>query len=235
MQDKDVSACAREADLASTAYVSHALALKDVTLRGGQQMTVATSTDGCLSVGQSARIMIFAKTPGGYRRVLKAMTLPDSWHVDADGAAMLPTHESMDVIFEATYVWNGTSYAFAPLRSHRYDVGLGERKPYEIPLRPVRGTPTTISGTVAYTFGDDYAFTARAGETITIELIDHSGPAPLVALDRNDDISSLAELDGAGRWSGRLAKSGTYYLRISGTNESDAQRRSRYTLRLTVR
>lgn len=230
-----MSACAREGDLASTAYVSHALELKDVTLHRGQQMTVATSTDGCLSVGQSARIMIFEKTASGYRRVLKSVTLPDSWRVGADGTAMLPTHESMDVIFEAAYVWNGTSYAFVPLRSHRYDVGLGERKPYEVPVQFVRGTPTTISGTVAYNFGDDYVFTARAGETITIELIKHTGSAPAIALDRNDDISSLAELDGAGRWSGRLAKSGTYYLRISGTNESDAQRRSHYTLRLTVR
>ena len=230
-----MSACARESGLAPAAYVSRALELKGVTLRSGPRMMVAASTDGCLAVGQSARIFIFEKTPNGYRRVLKSLTLSDSWRVNADGTATLPTHQSMDVIFEATYVWNGAAYEFSPLKSHRFDVGLDERRPYEIPLRPVRETPTTISGTVAYNFGDDYVFTARAGETITIELISHAGPAPFVVLDRDDDTSSLAELDSAGRWRGRLAKSGTYYLRISGTNESDAQLHSHYTLRLTVR
>jgi hypothetical protein len=233
--DKDVSTCARESGRASAAYVAGALELKAVTLRSGQQMTVATSTDGCLAVGQSARIMIFEKTPRGYRRVLKSLTLPDAWHVGAGGSATLPTHESMDVIFEATYVWNGTSYAFAPLQSHRFDVGLGERRPYEVALQLSRGAPTTIAGTVAYNFGDDYAFTARAGETLTIELVGQTGRPPSIAFGHDDDISSFAELDSSGRWTGKLTKSGTYYLRISGTDESNAEQRSRYTLRLTIR
>lgn len=197
-------------------------------------MTVATSRDGCLGVGQSARIMIFERTPAGYRRVLKSVTLEDAWDVDTDGTAVLPTHESMDVIFEAAYVWNGTEYVFTPMKSHRFDVSLDERRAYEVPLRIVRGRPTTISGTVAYNFGDDYVFTARAGETITINLVEHSGKAPLVALDRDADQSSVGELDEAGRWSGKLTKDGTYYLRISGTDESDAERRSRYTIRVTI-
>jgi hypothetical protein len=235
MQDKDVSACARESGSPPAVYVSRALELKGVTLRSGPHMTVAASNDGCLAVGQSARIMIFEKTPEGYRRVLKSVTLEDAWHVNADGTAVLPTHESMDVIFEATYVWNGAEYAFAPLKSHRFDVGLDERRPYQAPLQIIRGRPTTISGTVAYDFGDDYVFTANAGATLTIELINHGEPAPLVVLDRNDDVSSVAELGKAGRWSGKLRKSGAYHLRISGTNQSDAQQRSRYTLRLTIR
>lgn len=229
-----MSACARESGSPPAVYVGRALELKGVTLRTGQQMTVATSTDGCLAVGQSARIMIFEKTPEGYRRVLKSLTLEDSWRIGKDGTAVLPTHESMDVIFEGTYVWNGTKYVFAPLKSHRFDVGLDERKPDEVQLRIVRGTPMTISGNVAYNFGDDYVFTARAGETVTLELIKRGEPMPSVALDRDDDISSVGELNETGKWSGKLTKSGTYYLRISVTNESDAERRSRYALRLTV-
>jgi len=234
MQDKDASECAGESGLTPAAFVSHALELKDVPLRSGPRMTVAASTDGCLAVGQSARILIFEKTPGGYKRVLKSVTLPDWWHVNADGTATLPTHESMDVIVEATYVWNGMDYEFSPQKSHRFDVALDERRPYEILLRPVRGTPTAISGTVAYNFGNDYVFTAHAGETITLELINHVGSRPFVALGHDDDISHVGELGRASRWSGKLMKSGTYYLRISGADESDEQL-SRYSLRLTIR
>jgi len=199
-------------------------------------MTVAIATDPCLGLGQSTRIFIYERTAGGYRRVLDDVTLPSLADISPDGTVTLPTHESIDVIFEATYVWNGTKYAFSGPRSHRYDVGLDQRRPYELPVRFAPGTSaTTLSGSVAYTFGDDYVFQARAGQTVTIELTKHSGRRPFISLYYGDEISSLAELFDTDRWSGQLLKTGTYNLLISGQEESDETRLSTYTIRLAIR
>jgi hypothetical protein len=235
VQDKDVSACAKQSGKPVQLYVRGAFDLRYVRLRSGEQMSVATATDPCLSLGQSTRIMIFLATRQGYRRVLNEVTLPGLAQVGADGTVTLPTHESMEVIFEASYIWNGAKYIFAPLQSHRYDVALGERRPYEVSVRLVRGAAAvTLSGSVAYNFGDDYVFYAIAGETLTIELAKYSGMVPRVTLYYRDELSSVAETDTRGRWSGRLRKAGTYHLLVSGADEAAESRRSRYVIRLAI-
>lgn len=198
-------------------------------------MTIATATDPCLALGQSTRTMIFHNSYGRFARVLNSVTLPGLARVGSDGTVTLPTHESMEVIFEATYVWNGATYTFSPFRSHKYDVALGERRPYEIPIQLIRGgAAVTLSGTFAYHFGNGYDFEAVAGETLTIEL-KHAGIPPQVTLYYQDEISSIVELSGRSNWSGTLRKSGTYHLLVFGTNELAAVHRSRYVIRLTAR
>ena len=76
MRDKTVAACARDSGKASQAYVLGAFDLHDVTLHGGERMTVAVATDPCLALGQSTPIMIFERVPDGYRRVLDDVTIP---------------------------------------------------------------------------------------------------------------------------------------------------------------
>jgi hypothetical protein len=236
MQDKVVSACAQQSGKSSQDYIRDAFEFQSVRLRGGEQMTAATATDPCLALGQSTRVMIYEKTPRGYRRVLDDVTLPGLAKVSADGSVVLPTHESMEVIFEATYLWNGTKYVFAPLRSHRYNVVLGQRRAYDTLVRPVRGAPALIlSGTVAYNFGDDYVFDAVAGETITVQLVDGRGRQPHVALYYKDDISSLAALDAPGKMSKRALRSGTYHLMVWGADDADEARLSRYEIRVSLR
>ena len=200
-------------------------------------MTAAIATDPCLALGQSTRIIIYQRVDAGYRRVLDAVTLPAFAQVNADGTAVLPTHDSVEVIFESTFVWNGARYVFSPTRSHRYDVALGERRPYEVPVRFAPGTTgATLSGSVAYNFGDAYVFEARAGQRISIALASEAGARPPgVSLEYDDAISSLVEFRGAKAWTQTLTKGGTYSLFVFGTDERDEYRRSRYTLRLDIR
>lgn len=234
MRDKIVSACVAESGKAPQAYVSSSFDMRRVTLRSGEEMIVATATGPCLALGQSTRVMIFRDGSDGYTRVLNGVTLPGLAHIDPSGIVTLPTHESMEVIFEATYVWNGATYAFSPLRSHKYDVALGERRPFEIPVRLARGAPTTLSGTVAYNFGNDYVFDAVAGQRLTIELTDHRALSR-VALYYKNEFSSVVDLDGRRSWSGTLRRTGSYHLLVSGADESAATRLSRYVVRLTAR
>lgn len=235
-QDKTVDDCAKESGKSPQAYVFEAFDLRRVRLHGGEQMIVATATDPCLALGQSTRIMIFQNTSDRYQRVLDDVTLPGLARVGSDGTVMLPTHESMDVIFEASYLWNGASYVFAPLRSHRYDVALGERRPYEVALRLVRGaTATTLSGTTAYNFGEDYVFEATAGAILTIDFMKQSGIPPGVSLYYDDEMSSVVKLHAFGNWAGKLRRSGTYRLLVSGGDESNETRLSRYVIQLSAR
>jgi hypothetical protein len=235
LREPKVSSCAADSGTTPNAYIARAFDLRSVTLKSGTQMAVATATDPCLTLGASTKIMIFARTRSGYRRVLDDVTLPGLAEVRSDGSVMLPTHESMDVIFEATYLWNGTTYVFSATRSHRYDVALGERRPYEVPVRLAPGqSATTLSGTVAYTFGDTYVFQARKGQRLALELTKYTGARPRIALYFKEEISSLAELNDTGRWSGELQRTGEYHLLVSGSNESDEARRGAYTIRLAI-
>jgi hypothetical protein len=234
MRDKTVAACARDSGKASQAYVSGAFELHDVTLRGGERMTVAIATDPCLALGQSTPIMIFERIPDGYRRVLDDVSIPGLADVSQDGTVTLPTHESVEVIVETTYVWNGTAYVFSASRSRLYDVALDERKAYEIPVHFAPGTTEmSLSGSVALNFGDEYVFDGRAGQKITIDLAKYAGRRPGVSLYYRAETSTLAELGDAGTWSGRLPKTGTYHLFVSGRDER-ADTRSTYAIRLSI-
>jgi hypothetical protein len=234
MRDTAVAGCARDAGKTSQAFVASAFDFSSVTLRRGERMTVAVATDPCLALGQSTRIMIFQRTINGYRRVLNDVTVPGLQSIGTDGTATLPTHDSMEVMFEATYVWNGMAYVFSGPRSHRYDVALDERRPAEIPVTFARGGyATTLLGNVAYNFGDEYVFRARAGQKLTIALTKYAGTYPSISLYYGDDISAVAEIRTAG-WSGTLPKTGPYHLLIDGTDESDDTRRFTYAIRLAI-
>jgi hypothetical protein len=236
MRDNAVAGCARDAGKTPQTYVASAFDFSSVTLRSGERMTVAIAIDPCLALGQSTRIMIFQHTTNGYRRVLSDVTVPGLQSVGTDGTATLPTHDSMEVMFEATYVWNGTAYVFSGPRSHRYDVALGERRPAEIPITFAPGAyATTLSGNVAYNFGDEYVFEARAGQKLTIAPTTWDARRTSLSLYYGNDISALAEIRAAGGWSGTLQKTGTYRLFIDGTDESDDTRRTVYAIRLTIR
>jgi hypothetical protein len=176
--------------------------------------------------------MIFEHTAARYRRVLDGVALPDAVDVSEDGTVMLPTHETMETIFEAAYVWNGKAYMFSGPRSHIYDVSLGERRPYEVPVRFAPGTSeTTLSGGVARNFGQQYAFEARAGQTVSIELTKHTGRRPAIFLSHGE--RTLAEIR-ADRWTGKLPHTGAYNLIVLGFGEPDGTAVSTYTIRLAI-
>jgi hypothetical protein len=235
MRDKAVAGCARDSGKTPQAYVASAFELSNLTLHTGERMTVAVATDPCMALGQSTRIMIFERLPASYRRVLADVTVPGLQSVSTDGTATLPTHDSMEVMFEATYVWNGTAYVFSGPRSHRYDVALGERRPAEVPVAFAPGAhATTLSGNVTYNFGDEYLFNARTGQKLTIALTKWDARRASLSLYYRDSTSAIAEIRTTAGWSGTLPKTGTYHLFIDGTDESDDTRRSPYAIRLAI-
>lgn len=205
-----------------------------VRLRGGELMRVAVATASCMTLGQSTRIFIFATAHDRYRLVLDALTLPDSFRVSEDGSAVLPTHESMETIFESAYVWNGSSYLFSPARSRIYDVPLRERRPYQISVRVGREEPQrTLEGTVALNFGQEYAFEARAGERVTVERDQSDAPPPSISLWYAGAQEPIANRIGT-RWSAELRKSGIYHLLVWRTGDGDPTRRARYRVVLRI-
>ena len=149
---------------------------------------------------------------------------------------VLPTHETMETIFESTYVWNGSTYAFSAPRSHVYDVVLAERRPYQVAVRFAPGaTSAALAGSVALNFGQDYVFEGRAGQRATIDLTAFTGSRPTIVLYYGDEDDSIADLLHGRAWSGALPRAGTYRLTVYGSDASNADRVSTYAIRLTVR
>ena len=233
MRDPAVAACAAEAGGSAEAYLRGAFELRRVTLRSGEQMTVATATAACLAAGQSTRILIYRHTPQGYRRVLDDVTLPGLAAVGSDGSVTLPTHESMETIFEATYRWNSRTYIFSDARSHVYDVVLEARRPAEIAVRFTPGSyGTTLERQHRTQFGERYVFSARAGQSAAIELSSQMQPAPVVTLSRDGHaLDALIRTS----WHGALPATGTYTLTIYGANDADGDRLEPHALKLTIR
>ena len=236
MRDPAVASCARESGEKPQAFVAHAFGLRAVTLRTGERMTVAEAVDPCLLLGQSTRIFILQRTGSGYRRGLESVAIPGDAVVSDDGTAVLPTHETMETIFESTYVWNGSTYAFSAPRSHVYDVVLAERRPYQVAVRFAPGaTSAALAGSVALNFGQDYVFEGRAGQRATIDLTAFTGSRPTIVLYYGDEDDSIADLLHGRAWSGALPRAGTYRLTVYGSDASTADRVSTYAIRLTVR
>lgn len=233
LRDPDVASCADESGENEGVYVAGAFRLRQVRLQHGERMTIALAGDACLMRGQSARVMIYEQTQAGFRRVLDSVTFEDSVEMSSDGTVVLPTHDTIATILESAYVWNGDVFVFSPALSHLYDVALSERRPYQIPLRMTNGTYAgTLSGTVAENFGDDYSFTARAGQTVTLELTSYDPRRPVVLLTIGD--RTIADVAGSQRWSGKLPASGSYVLMVYGEGDPDATELSKYAIRLSV-
>lgn len=232
MKDPGVRSCVADSGHSASAYVAASFVRKDVTLRSGERIVVVIGNSGCMARGQSVRVLAYRQTADAYREVYDGVSMPEHVAVNSDGTLMLPTHETIDTIFEPVYVWNGTAYAFAASRSHVYDVPLGTDRPYRLPVRFSPGeTATVLRGSSADNFGQTYAFSARAGQRISIEILDPQKRPPAVFLwlgDRN-----IAELDGR-TWSGALPSSGTYTLDVLGPEGAAEDVLRPYAIRLEV-
>jgi hypothetical protein len=236
LRDHKVASCAREATGNATAYARAAFQRREMALPGGRRAIVALAVDPCLELGQSTRIMIFVRSGARYRRVLDGVVVPGLERTSSDGTVTLPTHETMETIYEAVYVWNGSTFVAAPFRSTLYNVALGQRWKYEEAIRFQPGaTSILLQGKTAFNFGHTYVFSARAGQRANITFLQRSSPAPAVALFYAADTTAVAALEGESTWSGVLPKSGSYELLVLGTDAARAERTSPYELRLKIR
>lgn len=234
MHDQEIVQCLRDAEVTSPRdAVASGFQKTMLTLRSGEAMTVLVGNAACFTRGASARVFIFERNhDGGYRRVLDSISLPDAVSVNRDGTATLSAHETMDVFVESVYAWNGSTYVLAPARSTVYDVAIGQRVPYEMPVNFAPGSRSaTLRGISAPYFGTRYTFAARKGQHIDVQTIAHTGGAPAYSLW----ISDFRVGEGSnGRWTGVMPQDGKLVLAVYAARD-DEQRAGRYTLRLTLR
>lgn len=232
MKDPGVRSCVADSGHSAPAYVAASFVRKDVTLRTGERIVIMIGNSGCMARGQSVRVLAYLQTATAYRMVYDGVAMPEHVEVNSDGTLLLPAHETIDTIFEPVYVWNGTTYAFAPSRSHVYDVPLGTDRPYQLPVRFAPGeTATVLRGSSADNFGQTYAFSARAGQRISIEILDPQQRPPAVFLSLGD--RNIAEVGGR-TWSGGLPSSGTYTLDVFGPEGAREDVLRSYAIRLEI-
>ena len=244
-----IAECARESGESADAFVRRSFDTRSVKLYDGTRVSVAVSKSNCLAHNSVNRVLAFAQTSGAYRLVLDDYGF--SYNVDAlaDGTVTLSSHETVDIIDEATYVWNGKKYVLSPERSYRYDVAIGQgravgrseqERPYVVRVRFAPGTSSAVlKGSIAAGFGDSYEFDARAGQHVTVQVL--KGWSKNFSLDvsrgspGNSATTDLTPLLNTARtWSGVIPATGTWKLDVSGASAMDNSTTSPYTLVLTI-
>jgi hypothetical protein len=241
MSAAGVADCAKESGETATAYVTHGFAVRELKLYDGTRVAVAVSHDPCLAHNAVNRVLVYARMPGGgYRIALDDYGFPDNVQASSDGTVTLASHETVEIVDEATYVWNGTRYVFSPERSHRNDVAVGQDRPYAERVAFARGTSfAVLAGSIAGGFGDDYEFEANAGQRVTIQM--RGGFSKNLRFDvyrdRAGDRSpqELTTLNSPRTWSAVLPASGTWKLDVYGVDTMDRETTEPYSLVLTIR
>jgi hypothetical protein len=238
MGDKDFRSCVESSDEGTpNAHVARDFNLQTLMLYSGQRLVIAVGKNDCGWQGQAARVLIYERTQSGYRLVLSDFSLPERVAAKPDGTLYLAGHEIVNTIIQATFVWNGTKYAFSPDRSSIYCVGpeRDNERPYELPIHFAPGTSSTVlRGTAYENCGQNYSFIARAGQRVRIERLT---PQPRnlripIFLDFGKD--GIAHLNGDA-WSGTLTRSGKYLLSLFGTDQLGEIDLQPFEIRLTIR
>jgi hypothetical protein len=230
MRDPAYAACAAESGLGAAAYVRAKLGVMPLVLRSGERMlTVSPREDSCLCRNSSCKYTIYLRTrDASWRQVLDTYTMSAAV-ARTDGSVRLDGHASVNTIDQLVYAWDGSQYDFRPDRSEEYDVGVGA-KPYLITLRFAPHHSSLSRSGVAYgTFGDSYAFAARAGQRVVLT-IDSRGKLEPIVLSYGSNLSSEIYLD----------RSGTAQLPVTGRYEflvdpSVPGERTAYRLMLSIR
>ena len=237
---KGIADCANEFGESVEAFVRNNFDARDLTLHDGTHVTVAVSHSACLAHNSVERVLVYARTSSGYRLVLDDYGFAYNVAASPDGTVTLASHETVQIIDETTYVWNGTTYVVSPERSHRYDVAIGEDRPYVVRVELAPGAASTVlTGSIAGGFGDDYEFDARAGQRMTVHVV--KGSLKNLRFDVYQDLPGnrsareLTSLNASPTWSGILPASGTWKLDIYGADAMDRETKVPYSLVLTIR
>jgi hypothetical protein len=230
IRDPRYAACVTESGLPPAMYARTKLRVESFVLRSGERMLAVSMRDeACLCNNSSCKFTIYVRTPDArWRQVLDTYTMNDAV-VRTDGTVQVDEHESVDTIAQLVYAWDGSQYDFLPDRSHEFDVGYGA-KPYRTMLHfaPHRDS-LTRSGVAYGTFGDSYAFIARAGQVVSLRTESRAALDPITLWYGHDARSKLQV--GAGS-TARLPVNGTYEFLVG---PAVAGQTAHYRLWLTIR
>jgi hypothetical protein len=227
VRDPDVSACAQNAHAASSsAYASANFDFSAVTLAGGARMIVVTGGGSCVCGNANCKIAVFEQNGDTYRSVLSDYGI--DWKVRPDGTAVVTSHDSAAVVYRTSYRWSGKSYeVFA--RDMVY-VPNNVAKPVTRAISFEPGASSTVLRGDKLTLGfeDEWTFSARAGQTLTLTLLEHD--AHFGSFSVRNDAATIGTAK-AGTLRVALPQSGRYEITIEGGDESF----SRYALSVTIR
>ncbi len=234
-RDDAVVRCAKDLEQSSAEYAAHAFTVSEFVMRGGEPMTLLEANTGCMCNGTTCRALVYERRADGYRRVLDEYELFPHHQVRPGGSAItLSTYESDWTMFEATYVWNGAEYAFDPFQTHEYDTVTKTRRIYETLIRFEPGTDSaTLASYTTRELNKHYVARARAGQTMSVEMLSHTGRAPTIGVYFAGQKPNLVGGD-ATRWSGRVPSTGVYDVYVLST-EQDYHAPTRFQLRITIR
>jgi hypothetical protein len=230
IRDPRYAACVAESGLSAAAYVRTKLRVESLVLRSGERMLAVSKRDeACLCNNSSCKFTMYVRGPGArWRQVLDTYTMNDAV-VRTDGSVQVDEHESVDTIAQLVYAWDGAQYDFLPDRSHEYDVGYGA-KPYRTMLHfAPHHNGLTRSGVAYGTFGDAYAFIARAGQVVTVRTASRAALDPIILSYGHD---SNSELRFGAASSARLPVNGTYEFLVGPAIAGET---ARYRLTLRIR
>ena len=226
LEDSDIGDCAAKSKLGKAAFVAKAFELKNVTLKSGERMTVATGMDQCVCAAENCpTVVVLAAKDGTYRTVLSGFTIEAK--ISPDGTAVLSSHDSAAVSDRSSYRWNGKTYAAT--KAERVDARSGTVKPMFVPVAFAAGSSSaTLSGKAALGFGDTYSLDATAGQTMELALSAPPGKSVgHLAVFRGDTIVA----ESGTHWRGKLPANGTYRIGVDGAGETLEP----YTLKITIR
>ena len=215
LEDTQLADCAAKSKLSKSAFVANSFELKNVTLKSGEHLTVATGVTQCVCAAQNCpTVVVLAQKGGAYRTVLSGWTIESK--ILPDGSAVLTSHDSAAVSDRSIYRWNGSTYAV--VRSERVDARSGTVKPMSLPVAfAANASSATVSGKAAQGFGDTYTLHANAGQTMSLALRSPNGKRlGGFALYRGEALVAQADA----HWSGKLPASGEYSITIDGGDET---------------
>ncbi len=224
--DAAIETCAQSSHAAShAAYAQTNFNLHTVALRSGPQMFVLEGGGSCVC-GQNCKVEIFARQGDAYTSVLSTYGI--SAEARPDGSAVITVHDSADVIFRATYRWNGTKYVDVHDEEVLYARNIAKPALRKIAFAPGASSEVVTGTKLAAGFEDHYQLDGAAGQTATFTL---------VARDTHFDSVTIIAPGGTelgtfqrGTLSVKLPETGTYALLVNGADEQF----SKYALEIAI-
>lgn len=227
VRDPDVAPCAESAHSESnTAYAVENFDLTRVTLTNGPRMIVVTGGGSCVCGNANCKILVFEQTGDSYRPVLSDYGI--DWKVRPDGTAVVTSHDSAAVVYRTSYRWKTNEYAVTARDMIYLPNNVIKPASRNITFAPKTSSTVIRGDKVTLGFEDVWTLAARAGQTLTLALIDHDRHFGNFSI--RDDAGNIGTAN-SGTLHIVLPRSGKYELTVEGADDSFAT----YALSVRIR